>query len=125
MTLFDERERAFESLFVHEEDLRFRVRARRNRLFGSWAAEQIGLSGAEHDEYVASFLRCALERRPDELLIDRVRAAFLAHGVPAFDGRIRAALTEGWRRAALEIRDGIPAAAVAGARPGVDAALGL
>ncbi len=124
MTLFDERERAFENLFVHEESQRFRARARRNRLFGAWAAEQIGLRGAEHAEYLASFLRCAVERRPDELLIERVRSAFLAHGVPASDGRIRAALAEAAGRAALQIRDGAPPPATA-ARPSPEAAAGV
>jgi hypothetical protein len=47
MTLFDERERAFENLFAHEEGLRFRALARRNHLFARWAAEQIGLCSSE------------------------------------------------------------------------------
>ncbi len=123
MTLFDERERAFESLFVHEESQRFRARARRNRLFGAWAAEQIGLRGTEYEAYVASFLRCAVERRPDELLVERVRSAFLAHGVPASEGRIRSALAEAAGRAALQVRDGVPAAATA--RPSPEAAVGV
>ncbi len=47
MTMFDERERAFENFFAHEEDLRFFALARRNQLFARWAAEQLGLRGAD------------------------------------------------------------------------------
>jgi hypothetical protein len=47
MTLFNERERAFENLFAHEEEVRFLAQARRNHLFAQWAAEQLGLRGSE------------------------------------------------------------------------------
>jgi hypothetical protein len=120
MTLFDERERAFELIFVHEEDLRFLARARRNRLFGSWAAEQLGLRGQEWEQCIASFLRCAVDQQSDETLIERVRSAFLAHGVPAFDRRIRAALTEAAAQAVIQIRAGIPPASTPAARPSLE-----
>ena len=51
MTTFDDRERAFETKFAHDEELRFRVIARRNRLLGGWAARLMGLSDAEADAY--------------------------------------------------------------------------
>src|SRR3954451_13245743 len=73
MTLFDERERAFENLFVHEEGLRFRALARRNQLFGRWAAEQLGLRGSECQAYVRSFVDGAVRSESDEALIERVR----------------------------------------------------
>jgi hypothetical protein len=44
MTTFDEREKAFERKFAHDQDLRFRATARRNKLFGLWAAEKLGLT---------------------------------------------------------------------------------
>ncbi len=47
MTQFDDRERAFKSKFAHDEEMRFRIIARRNRLLGEWAARQMGLSEAE------------------------------------------------------------------------------
>ena len=57
MTLFDERERAFENLFAHEEELRFRALARRNNLLARWAAEQLDLRRSERHAYIRSFCR--------------------------------------------------------------------
>lgn len=51
MTTFDERERAFENLFQHDQELLFRIRARRDKLAGLWAADLLGLSGGEADAY--------------------------------------------------------------------------
>jgi hypothetical protein len=52
MTIFDERERAFEQMFVHEEEMRFRATARRNKMVATWAAKQLGLPERETDAYV-------------------------------------------------------------------------
>ena len=49
MTQFNDRERAFETKFAHDEEMKFRIIARRNRLLGEWAARQMGLSEAETD----------------------------------------------------------------------------
>ena len=51
MTTFDERERAFENKFQHDQDLMFRIRARRDKLAGLWAADLMGLRGADADAY--------------------------------------------------------------------------
>jgi hypothetical protein len=52
MSLFNDRERAFEQMFVHDEEARFRALAKRNRLLGQWAASQLGLTGEAADAYV-------------------------------------------------------------------------
>ena len=46
-TTFDKREEGFEKKFAHDEELRFKASARRNKLLGLWAAEKLGLTGAE------------------------------------------------------------------------------
>lgn len=51
MTTFDEREQTFEKKFKHDQELRFKANARRNKLFGLWAAERMGLKGAEAETY--------------------------------------------------------------------------
>jgi hypothetical protein len=51
MTTFDKREEGFEKQFAHDEDLKFKAMARRNKLLGLWAAEKMGLTGAEADAY--------------------------------------------------------------------------
>lgn len=51
MTIFDEREMAFENKFIHDQETLFKVRARRARLLGEWAAGQLGLSGDDAAAY--------------------------------------------------------------------------
>jgi hypothetical protein len=104
MTLFDERERAFENLYAHDEELRFLAIARRNRLFAEWAAEQIGFRGREYHAYLHSFVDCAVLPNCDGALIARVREDFLASGVDASDERIRVALVQAGARAGRELR---------------------
>ncbi len=107
MTLFDERERAFENLYAHDEELRFLALARRNRLFGQWAAEQIGLRGKEYDSYVRSFVDCSVLPRCEEALIGRVRQDFTATGVETPEDRVRVAMAQATAQAAREIRPGV------------------
>ena len=63
MTQFNDRERAFESKFAHDEEMKFRVLARRNRLLGEWAARKMGLSEAEGESYAKDVVR-ADSRKP-------------------------------------------------------------
>ena len=65
MTLFDEREHAAELMFVHDEEMRFRALARRNKLLGLWAADKMGLSGAHAEMYAHDLV--ALHRDYDGL----------------------------------------------------------
>lgn len=56
MNSFDDREKAFENKYAHDQDLQFRVMARRNKLLGIWAGEKLGKSGADLDAYAKSVL---------------------------------------------------------------------
>jgi len=56
MAVFDERERAFEARFQHDQDLQFKVKVRRNRLLGLWAAERMGLGGESAQAYAAEIV---------------------------------------------------------------------
>jgi hypothetical protein len=51
MPTFEDREKEFEARFKHDEELRFKVTARRNRLLGLWAAEKMGLASDAADAY--------------------------------------------------------------------------
>jgi hypothetical protein len=104
MTLFDERERAFENLYAHDQELGFLTIARRNRLFAEWAAEQIGFRGKEYEAYLQSFVDCAVLPECDGALIRRVREDFFASGVEASDERVRVALMQAGARAGRELR---------------------
>ena len=81
MTQFDDRERAFEAKFAHDEEMQFRVIARRNRLLGEWAARQMGLSEAEADAYAKDVIRADFEEAGDEDVIRKVLGDLTAAGV--------------------------------------------
>ena len=104
MTLFDERERAFENLFAHEEELRFLALVRRNQLFARWAAEQLRLRGSEYHAYVRSFAESAVRSEPEATLIEHVRMDFLGSGVEASPSTIREALATAAAQAARQVR---------------------
>lgn len=72
MTTFDSREKAFENKFAHDEEMVFKARARRNRLFGEWLAGEMGMSGAEVKEYAGSVVAADLEEEGDDDVIRKV-----------------------------------------------------
>jgi hypothetical protein len=94
MTTFDDRERAFENLFAHDQDLAFRAQARRNREIGLWAAHQLGRSGAEADAYAAEILMTSIEKGGTDALVARLRQDLEQHGLAVSDHQIRRRLDE-------------------------------
>lgn len=103
MTSFDEREKAFERKFAHDEELRFRATARRNKLFGLWAAEKMGISGAEADEYAKSVVKADFEEPGDEDVLRKVAGDFSAKGVDQSDHQLRRTLNEKMEEAVAQI----------------------
>ena len=94
MTTFDDRERAFETKFARDEDMAFRLTARRNRLLGQWAAEKLGLSGAEADAYAKSVVAADFEAAGDDDVFRKIRKDFDAKSVPQSDHQIRRTMDE-------------------------------
>jgi hypothetical protein len=92
MTQFDDRERAFESKFAHDEEMRFRITARRNRLLGQWAARQMGLSEAEADSYAKDVVRSDFEEAGDHDVIRKVLGDLTAAGVDCDEETLNAVL---------------------------------
>ena len=92
MTQFNDRERAFETKFAHDEELRFRVIARRNRLLGGWAARLMGLSDAEADAYAKDVIRADFEEAGDEDVIRKLLGDLTSAGIDIDDNAIRQAL---------------------------------
>lgn len=92
MTTFDDRERAFETKFAHDEDMKFRVIARRNRLLGEWAAGKMELSPAETDAYAKDVIRADFEEAGDEDVIRKVLGDLTGAGIDIDDAAIRQAL---------------------------------
>jgi len=103
MTTFDDRKKAFENKFVHDQELRFKATARRNKLFGLWAAEKLGISGAEADEYARAVVKADFEEPGDEDVIRKVRRDFEAKGVDQSDHQLHRTLTEKMEEAVHQI----------------------
>ena len=92
MTGFEEREKAEENRFVHEEELLFKARARRNRLVGEWAAGKMGLSGQAAQAYAQSLVTLDATDGKDLKIIERLKADLAAHSVS--EHQIRRELAE-------------------------------
>ena len=60
MTTFDEREKAYEKKFAHDQDLKFKAESRRNKLMAEWAAAKLGITGAAVDDYVKAVRKADL-----------------------------------------------------------------
>jgi hypothetical protein len=94
MTTFDDRERAFEAKFARDEDIAFRISARRNRLLGQWAAAKMKLTPEETDAYAKAVVQADFEEAGDEDVIRKLLGDLLAAGVEVDDATIRRAIEE-------------------------------
>jgi hypothetical protein len=106
MTTFDKREEAFEQKFAHDEELRFKATARRNKLLGLWAAEKLGLRGAEADSYALSIVMSAIEDTGGPDITSKIRKDFDAKGVAQSDHQIGRVMTELMARAIVDLKAG-------------------
>jgi hypothetical protein len=101
MTSFDERKRGFEADFARDQDLSFRVTARRNRLLGLWAAERLGLAaGAAAEDYAKTVVAADFEAPGDDDIVEKVRGDLVANGIETTVAEVRAELG----RAAIRAR---------------------
>lgn len=94
MTTFDDREKAFENQFAHDQEMAFRVTARRNRLVGEWAAVRMGLTSAESDAYAKAVVQADFEEAGDEDVIRKLLGDLTAAGVETNDEEVRQALSD-------------------------------
>ena len=106
MTTFDKREDAFEKQFAHDEELRFKATARRNKLLGLWAAEKLGLTGADADAYAKSVVLSDFEEVGDHDVLRKIRTDFDAKGVEQSDHQIGRVMTELMEKAIADIQAG-------------------
>jgi hypothetical protein len=94
MTTFEDREKGFERKFAHDEELKFKATARRNKLLGLWAAEQLGLPGDEAQAYAREIVKADLAEPGDEDVFRKVRGDFDAKGIVQSDHQIRRMMGE-------------------------------
>jgi hypothetical protein len=92
VTQFDDREPAFEAKVARDEEMQFRITARRNRLLGEWAARQMGLSETESETYAKDVIRADFEEAGDSDVIGKVLGDLTGAGVECDEDKIREAL---------------------------------
>ena len=89
MTTFDKREEGFEKKFAHDEELKFKATARRNKLLGLWAAEKLGITGPAAETYAKEVVAADFEEPGDQDVFRKIRKDFDAKGVAQSDQQIR------------------------------------
>jgi len=103
MTTFDDREKAFEKKFAHDQDLKFRAEARRNKLLAEWAAGKLGIMGAALPDYVRAILKADLEEKGDQDVFRKIRKDFDDAGVAVPDAEIRTVMGDLLAKAVADI----------------------
>ena len=94
MTTFDDRQRGFETQFAREEEMAFRVTARRNRLVGHWAAQKMGLTEEETDAYAKAVVQADFEEGGDEDVMRKLMGDLTAAQVDVDEASVRRALED-------------------------------
>ena len=105
MTSFDDREKAYEKKFAHDAELKFKANARRNKLLGQWAAEKMGLTGDDADNYAKGVVLADLEEPGDEDVFRKVRGDFDDAGIDQSDHQIRRTMEELMDKAVNQIEE--------------------
>ena len=103
-TTFDKREDGFEKKFAHDEELRFKASARRNKLLGMWAAEKLGLSGGEAEAYAKQVVMADFEEAGDHDVFKEIRTDLDDKKVAMSDQDIRGAMDELMAQAIAQIK---------------------
>ena len=106
MSGFDKRREGYESKFAHDQDLKFKATARRNKLLGLWAAEKLGLSGPEADAYAKEVVKADFEEAGDEDVFRKIRRDLDAKQVVVSDHLIRRQMEDLMATAVEQIQSG-------------------
>jgi hypothetical protein len=107
MTTFDKREEAFEKKFALDEELKFKAEARRNRLFGLWAAEKLGLSGEAATAYAREAVANAFAEGGMTAVIRRLTGDFATKDIAITADDIHAQLSEFLAQAIAQVQAGV------------------
>ncbi len=94
MTTFNEREKAFEDKYKHDQELQFKVEVRRNKLLGLWVAEHLGLAGDEAQAYAKEVVAADFEEPGDADLVRKILGDLGAKGIEMSENRLREKMTE-------------------------------
>lgn len=94
MTTFDEREAAFEKKYAHDAEMRFKAEARRNRLFGLWAAAKMGVTGDAAEAYAKSVVVADLKEAGDQDVLRKVAGDLAGKGIQVAETELRKKMGE-------------------------------
>ena len=108
MSIFKEYGETFEKKFAHDEYLRFKVTARRNRLLGEWAAALMGKCAADTEDYATQVIEADFEAAGDDDVIAKLRKDLAACGKSVSEDELRRMSDELMQQAKREIRLGLP-----------------
>ena len=87
MSTFDEREKSFEKKFAHDEELQFKVSARRNKYIGQWASQILGYNADQEKEYIQSVIKADFAEAGDEDVFRKIKADLKGHNISDEDIR--------------------------------------
>ena len=87
MNTFDERKKSFEKKFAHDEELQFKVSARRNKYIGQWASQILGYNSDQEKEYIQSVIKADFAEAGDEDVFRKVKADLKDHNISDEDIR--------------------------------------
>ncbi|WP_395016415.1 DUF1476 domain-containing protein [Dongia sp.] len=104
MSSFDERESSFENKFKHDKELEFKATARRNKLLGLWAANLLGIHGADAEAFAKGVVKADMEKPGDQDVVDKLLADFKQRGVDMSEHRLRKQMTELMSAAVAQIK---------------------
>jgi hypothetical protein len=94
MNGFDNREKGFEAKYSVDQELEFKIIARRNRLLGAWAAEQMGLSGDAVGSYAKDVVAADFEKPGDSDVVEKVLKDFAEKGIDIDEAALRKKMGE-------------------------------
>lgn len=103
MTGMDDRQKAFENKFAHDEELRFKTDMRRNKLLALWAGELMGLNEAQAASYVGEVVKSDLEEVGDEDVYRKLKGDFDAKGIEVTEHTLRAKMDEKLQEAKKQV----------------------
>lgn len=103
MTTFDDREKGFEKKFAHDQDLKFKAEARRNKYLGEWVGGLLGLSGAALEDYIKAVRKADLQEKGDEDVFRKLRNDLDGKGVSVSDADLRHKMHELLAKAVTEV----------------------
>ena len=103
MTTFDEREKGYENRFAHDQDLKFKAEARRNKALAEWAGAKLGLTGTAMEDYIKAVRKADLQVSGDNDVFGKVKADLAAKGLDVPDADIRKVMGEALARAVQDI----------------------